>query len=602
MLIKLKGIYKVKTDEFDRVLKNKARLVAQGFRKEEGIDFEESFTPVVRIEAIRIFVANAANKNMTIFQMDIKTTFLNGELREEVYVSQPEGFVDQEYPSHVYKLKKAFYSLKQAPYAWYDMLSSFLISQHFSKDTGESTISTFLGAVATGNVETTIVEGLKEEVYVSQPEGFVDQEYPSHVYKLKKAFYGLKQAPYAIINPQETQQVAVRDEKWVPSTKRVKISSTNIRLKTTTPQKEETFQVIIDVIKNSTCFKAFTISADVPEIFMQQFWYTIKKVPDIGSYEFLLANKKCIANAEVFRTIFDICPRVEGLDFADVLDDDTELTFLIDLGYKGVQNHIRCSSNIQQIRSHPRKAQAKVQKKSGRDTLSADDNIIFDDSDDALELAKSISQTKAEEVEAARKVHATHARIVTEFVPESAKKNSGGRFSKSVVIQDTASAPKSKPITSNSKLKGASSITPTKQKAANIMQSLKESKKTSRRQPGVPDEDKDITEKNVILEWGDKQDSKFSDDDNDDVVKDDKDGDAGDEGDDHVSDIQDADDEDVKTESDEDDFYKYKIRVRKDEDVEMKDAKVEESNKGEDKVTDEAKEEAKKTSEAYQEI
>ncbi|GKA41333.1 retrovirus-related pol polyprotein from transposon TNT 1-94 [Tanacetum coccineum] len=142
MLIKLKWIYKVKTDEFGGVLKNKARLVAQGFRQEEGIDFEESFAPVARIEAIRIFVANAANKNMTIFQMDVKTDFLNGELKEEVYVSQPEGFVDQEYPSHVYKLKKALYGLKQAPHAWYDMLSSFLISQHFSKGAVDPTLFT----------------------------------------------------------------------------------------------------------------------------------------------------------------------------------------------------------------------------------------------------------------------------------------------------------------------------------------------------------------------------------------------------------------------------------------------------------------------------
>ncbi|GJX23616.1 copia protein [Tanacetum coccineum] len=99
------------------VLKNKARLVAQGFRQEEGIDFEESFAPVARIDTICIFVANAANKNMTIFQMDVKTAFLIGELKEEVYVSQPEGFVDQDNPSHVYKLKKALYSLKQAPRA-----------------------------------------------------------------------------------------------------------------------------------------------------------------------------------------------------------------------------------------------------------------------------------------------------------------------------------------------------------------------------------------------------------------------------------------------------------------------------------------------------
>nr|GEU36378.1 hypothetical protein [Tanacetum cinerariifolium] len=100
--------------------------------QEEGIDFEESFAPVARIEAIRIFIANAAQKNMTIYQMDVKTAFLNGELKEEVYISQPEGFVDQDNPSHVYKLKKTLYGLKQAPRAWYDMLSSFLISQQFS--------------------------------------------------------------------------------------------------------------------------------------------------------------------------------------------------------------------------------------------------------------------------------------------------------------------------------------------------------------------------------------------------------------------------------------------------------------------------------------
>ncbi|GJV07045.1 retrovirus-related pol polyprotein from transposon TNT 1-94 [Tanacetum coccineum] len=112
-LIKLKWIYKVKTYESGGVLKNKARLVAQGFIQEEGIDFEESFAPVARIQAIRIFLANVAHKNMTIYQMDIKTAFLNGKLKEEVYVSQPEGFVDQDNPSYVYKIKKALYGLKK---------------------------------------------------------------------------------------------------------------------------------------------------------------------------------------------------------------------------------------------------------------------------------------------------------------------------------------------------------------------------------------------------------------------------------------------------------------------------------------------------------
>nr|GEW97647.1 hypothetical protein [Tanacetum cinerariifolium] len=113
----LRWIYKVKMDLFGGVLKNKARLVAQEFRQEEGIDFEESFALVDRIEAIRIFVAYVAHKHTTIYQIDIKTAFLNCELKEDVYVSQPEGFVDQDNSSHVYKIKKDLYGLKQAPHA-----------------------------------------------------------------------------------------------------------------------------------------------------------------------------------------------------------------------------------------------------------------------------------------------------------------------------------------------------------------------------------------------------------------------------------------------------------------------------------------------------
>ncbi|GJZ30451.1 retrovirus-related pol polyprotein from transposon TNT 1-94 [Tanacetum coccineum] len=117
MIITLKWIYKVKLDELGGVLKNKARLVARRYRQEEGIDFEESFAPVARLKAIRIFLTFAAHMNMVVYQMDVKTAFLNGILREDVYVSQPDGFVDPENPNHVYKLKKALYELKQAPRA-----------------------------------------------------------------------------------------------------------------------------------------------------------------------------------------------------------------------------------------------------------------------------------------------------------------------------------------------------------------------------------------------------------------------------------------------------------------------------------------------------
>nr|GFB11871.1 Gag-Pol polyprotein [Tanacetum cinerariifolium] len=107
MIIALKWIYKVKLYEYGDVLKNKARLVAKGYRQEEGINFKKSFAHVARIEAIHIFIANAVSKNMTIYQMDVNTTFLNGELKEKVYVSQSEGFVDPDHLTHVYRLKKA---------------------------------------------------------------------------------------------------------------------------------------------------------------------------------------------------------------------------------------------------------------------------------------------------------------------------------------------------------------------------------------------------------------------------------------------------------------------------------------------------------------
>nr|GEZ15384.1 retrovirus-related Pol polyprotein from transposon TNT 1-94 [Tanacetum cinerariifolium] len=108
--------------------------MANGYRQKEGIDFKESFSLVARLEAVWMFIAYAAHKNITIFQMDVKTDFLNGPLKEEVYVSQPEGFFDSDFPNHVYRLKKALYGLKQAPRAWYEKLSSFLIELRFTKD------------------------------------------------------------------------------------------------------------------------------------------------------------------------------------------------------------------------------------------------------------------------------------------------------------------------------------------------------------------------------------------------------------------------------------------------------------------------------------
>nr|GEY49837.1 putative ribonuclease H-like domain-containing protein [Tanacetum cinerariifolium] len=216
MVITLKWIYKVKLDELGGILKNKARLVARGYRQEERIDFKESFALVTRLEAIRIFLAYAAHKNMVVYQMDVKTAFLNGNLREEVYVSQPDGFVDPDNPNHVYKLKKALYGLKQASRAW--------------------------------TMATTI-----------------------------------------------EQQVAL-DEDLVPST------------------------------QSCPFFKAFLVTADVPEIYMQEFWATTYVYQH--SIKFKLDNKKHIVNLETFRDMLHICPRIPGQSFDELPFEEEILEFL----------------------------------------------------------------------------------------------------------------------------------------------------------------------------------------------------------------------------------------------------------------------------------
>ncbi|GJT44186.1 retrovirus-related pol polyprotein from transposon TNT 1-94 [Tanacetum coccineum] len=131
-VINMKWLWKNKHDEENTIIHNKACLVAKGYGQQEGIDFEESFSPVAQLEAVRLFVAYAAHKSFPVYQIDVKTTFINGPLKEELYVNQPDGFIDPHYPDKVYRLKKALYGLKQASRAWYDELFDFLVSKGFS--------------------------------------------------------------------------------------------------------------------------------------------------------------------------------------------------------------------------------------------------------------------------------------------------------------------------------------------------------------------------------------------------------------------------------------------------------------------------------------
>ncbi|GJW02786.1 retrovirus-related pol polyprotein from transposon TNT 1-94 [Tanacetum coccineum] len=636
------------------------------YHQEEGVDFEESFAPVSRLEAIHIFIALAAHMNMVVYQMDVKTAFLNGILHEE----------------------KALYRLKQAPRAWYDLLSSFLLSQKFTKGIVDPTlfvrregkdillVKIYVDDIIFASTKLDLCETFSKIIcskfqmsmmgklsfflglqIFQSPRGIFLNQSKYTLESLKK--YGMETC-----EPADTPMVekSKLDEdtqgKAIDPTRYRGMIGTLMYLTTSRPDlvftvcmcaryqekpTEKHLHAILQMltirvakIPKKYVWKYATVR--VVELYFVRTEYqladiftkllarkrleflikklgmqsmsqeTLKKLtdeedefedlsPHVGGFLhelimfvsdalilLLFEDQSPLAvgcphqqipqmslfmplehgyasfdlvylESLIIRIILDICPRVEGVDFTDVPDDDTTLTFLIDLGYKGplYKKTNMCMDHMHQpwrtlaaiinkclsgktTKSEPelelaRKKTSSKRRVKKKVTLSAVDNIIFDDPDAALELAKSISKTEAKEAEAARKVYVTYARIVT----ESAKKKSGGRK---------------------------------EQEAIDIMQALKESKKTSRRQPGtggskegtgskskVPDESTFISS---TSSEGTGIKPKVPDEEKDITKeKDDKDGDA----DDRISDTQDADDEDVETEFDEDDIYKYKIRV-----------------------------------------
>jgi len=139
-VIGTKWIYKNKSDENGLVTRNKVRLVAQGYTQIEGLDFDETFAPVSRLESIRLLLGVSCILKFKLFQMNVRSAFLNGYLNEEVYVEQPKGFVDPSFPNHAYRLKKALFGLKQTPKAWYERLTQFLVDQGYRKGGTDKTI------------------------------------------------------------------------------------------------------------------------------------------------------------------------------------------------------------------------------------------------------------------------------------------------------------------------------------------------------------------------------------------------------------------------------------------------------------------------------
>jgi len=130
-IIGTKWVFTNKLNEQGEVVRNKTRHIAQVYSQQQGIDYTETFAPVTRLEAIRLLLSYAVNHGIILYQMDVKSAFLNGVISEEVFVKQPSGFEDLKYLNHVYKLKKSLYGLKQAPRVWYDRLSNFLIENDF---------------------------------------------------------------------------------------------------------------------------------------------------------------------------------------------------------------------------------------------------------------------------------------------------------------------------------------------------------------------------------------------------------------------------------------------------------------------------------------
>ncbi|GJW73281.1 retrovirus-related pol polyprotein from transposon TNT 1-94 [Tanacetum coccineum] len=225
------------------------------------------------LEAIRIFLANAASKNMTVYQMDMKTTFLDGELKEEVYVSQPEGFVDPDRPHHIYRLKKALYRLKQAPRAWYDTLSKFLLAQGFSKDI------------------------------------MADVNAP------------IEQAP-AVAPPTRTDEQILPRIRWVP------IGKSNCYLDAEKSQSNPIYKIAVDILKHTNFFRAFTASSTIPAIYIQQFWDTICYDRTDGGYKCQLDEQWFNLTKDTLRDALQITPVNNNKAFSSPPTQDTLINFV----------------------------------------------------------------------------------------------------------------------------------------------------------------------------------------------------------------------------------------------------------------------------------
>ncbi|GJX80600.1 retrovirus-related pol polyprotein from transposon TNT 1-94 [Tanacetum coccineum] len=588
MIITLKWIYKVKLDELG----------------------------VARLKASRIFLAFATHMIMVVYQMDVKTVFLNGILREEVYVSQPDGFVDPENPNHVYTLKKALYGLKQAPRAWYDLLSSFLLSQKFSKGTVDSTL-----VIRREGKDILLVQIYVDDIiFASTKPELCEKKIEIMCSKFKMSMMGkmsffpglqISQSPRGIFLNQSKYALEIIKKYGMETSDPMDTPMTLITLVAKIPEEVH--------LENRILAGRYLTKA----LGRARLVFLINK---LGMRSMSPEMMKSLADEED-DALFDL-PRgsckIQDLDSSRAMRNMHAMRNLLAvLVHHQERKRLKAktlgciySKKIRGKGSHGKKtadtvvATVDVSEESDLEparkrtasrrvvkmkvTISAVDNIILDP-DNALELGKSISLTKAAEEEAARQVHATHVRSVTESVPEPAKRRPSA--------------------------KGVQSLTPEEKEAADTMQALKERKKTSRRQlgtggssegtgripgvpdestfvsatssegtgtkPGVPDKEKVTSEANIILEWGSEQESEYSEEDQRDdeevdwIYSDESDQKKDDDDDDKSIDLEKTDDEET-----DDEFLYSDEQVNDDEDEEMTNAEVEESGKGDAEISD----------------
>nr|GEV49174.1 retrovirus-related Pol polyprotein from transposon TNT 1-94 [Tanacetum cinerariifolium] len=595
MIITLKWIYKVKLDELGGMLKNKAHLVARGYRQEEGTDFEESFAPVV------------AHMNMIVYQTDVKTAFLNGILCEEVYVSQPDRISPKAllilHYSSGEKAKTSYVDTPMVEKSKLDedpqgkavdltcyrgMIGTLCISHLVDQNLYLlcACVPAFADADHVGCQDT------KRSTSVSM-QLLGDRLVSWSSKKQKSTAISSTEAEYIALSGYCAQILWMRSQLtdyglifnkiplYYDNKSAIALCCNNVQ-HSGSKHIDMRYHFIKEQVENEVVELYFvTTDYQLADIFTkalprERLAFLIDKLgmksmsPE--TLKRLAEEEKCIVDAKVFRKILNICPRVEGEEFTELQDDDATLTFIINLCYKGplhkctsmyvVHMHQpwrtlvaiinKCLSRKTKSNDRLRKSRTNIlmgmfyrenvdypellwkkiadtfvadvdvfeksdselarKRTSSRRviknkvTISVADNII-PDLVVALELGKSIILTEATEEEAARKVHATHARIAIESVPEPARRR------------------------------------PSKQEAANTMQALKERKKTSRRQPGtggssegtgrmpgvldesiivsatssegigtkprVSDEEKVTSEENVILEWGSEQESEY---------------------------------------------------------------------------------------------